>query len=57
MERGEGKDEETVKRGGFTVKVSYIKGDGGREKIRALLRKVARQVLKEGTLIELEYRQ
>lgn len=57
MERGEGKDEETVKRGGFTVKVSYIKGDGGREKIRALLRKVARQVLKEGTLSELENRQ
>lgn len=33
---------------------SYIKRDGGREKIRALGRKVARQVLKQGTIREME---
>ena len=32
---------------------SYIKGDGGREKIRGLERKVARQLLKQGTLSEI----
>ncbi len=33
---------------------SYIKRDGGREKIRALGRQVARQVLKQATLREIE---
>lgn len=55
MERAAGKDEWVVKRRRFYSEIgSYIKRDGGRGKIRGLEGKAVRQVLKQGTLNQIE---